>query len=69
MKYDITNVCAPQYVSWANLVIAKTKHAVVQTNGACNVTATFRCLIQAVRLALRLPVYHLSPFSVCIFFV
>jgi hypothetical protein len=68
MQYDITNLCAPQYVRSANLVIAETKHADVQTNGACNVTATFRCLIQAVRLALRLPVYHLSLFSVCIFF-
>ena len=67
MQYDITNICAPQYVSCANLVIVETKHADVQTNSACNVTATFRCLIQAVRLALRLPMYHLSPFSVCIF--
>lgn len=67
MLYDITNVCAARYVSCANLVIAETKHADVQTNGACNVTATFGCLIQAVRLTLRLPMYHLSHFSVCIF--
>jgi hypothetical protein len=67
MQYDITNIRAAQYVSCANLVIAETKHADVQTNGACNVTVTFRCLIQAVRLALRLPMYHLSHFSVCIF--
>jgi hypothetical protein len=57
------------HVSCSNLVIAKTKHADarVQTNGACNVTATFICLIQAVRLALRLPMLHLSPFGVSIF--
>jgi len=46
LQYDITKVCTPQYVSRANLVIAETKHADVQTNGACNVTTTFRCLIQ-----------------------
>jgi hypothetical protein len=66
MQY-ITNTCAPQCASCANLVIAETKYADVQTNVACNVTATFRCLIQAVRLTLRLPLYCLSPFSVCIF--
>jgi hypothetical protein len=67
MEYDVTNICASLNDSCANLVIAETKHADVHTNGACNVTRTFRCLIQAVRLALRLPMYHLSPFSVCIF--
>jgi len=67
MQYDITNIRAPQYASCANLVTANAKHVDVQTNCACNVTATFWCLIQAVRLALRLPMYHLSPFSVCIF--
>jgi hypothetical protein len=41
MRYDITNIGAPQYASCANLVIAKAKHVDVQTNCACNVTTTF----------------------------
>jgi hypothetical protein len=50
-----------------DLVISETKHTDLQTNGACNVTVAFRCLIQAVRLELRLPMPHMSPFSVYIF--
>jgi hypothetical protein len=70
MQYNITRINAPQNVSHAvlpDLAISETKHTDVQTNGACNVPATFRCLIQAVRLALCLPVLHMTHFSVYIF--
>lgn len=70
MQCEVTTLNSPQNVDYAvlpNSVISETKHTIVQTNGACNVNETCTCLIQAVRIAMRLILSHLSPFSVYIF--